>query len=65
MIKNGLDLSRFLCQQAQSSGLAKAAIVIIMDNNDVLHKTEYGLTAPVQEKIEENSQERNSENKQS
>ena len=43
MIGNALELSRFLCQQAQNSGFAQAGIVIVLDNNGVLHKSEFGL----------------------
>jgi len=44
MIANGLELTRFLCQQAQNSGFAKAGLVIILDNDGNLHKSEFGLT---------------------
>lgn len=43
MIANGLELTRFLCQQAQNSGFAKAGIVIVLDNDGSLHKSEFGL----------------------
>ena len=52
MVKNGLELSRYLCEQAKNSGFARAAIIIILDNNGSLHKSELGLVASDQKKDE-------------
>jgi len=43
MINNALELTKFLCQQAQNSGFVKAGIIIVLDNDGSLHKTEFGL----------------------
>lgn len=53
MIANGLELSQFLCQQAQNSGFARAAIVVVLDNDGSLHKSEFGLTM-TRQAMEEN-----------
>lgn len=53
MIANGLELTRFLCQQAQNSGFARAGVVIVLDNDGSLHKSEFGLMMTDQA-VEEN-----------
>ena len=50
MIDNALELSRFLCEQARNSDVANAGIVIILDKNGGLHKSEFGLTISVPNK---------------
>lgn len=55
MIENALELSQHLCRQALNSGLAKTAIVILVDNNNNLHKSEYGLTENIINNKEEDS----------
>jgi len=42
MIQNSLELSKFLCDQAKDSGFAKTAVVIILDHDGNLSKTEFG-----------------------
>ena len=43
MIKNGFELTEFLCKQAQDSGFAKACIIVVLDNDGSLHRSEFGL----------------------
>jgi len=42
MIRNSLELSKVLSEQAENSGFARAAIVIIMGHDGEIHKTEFG-----------------------
>jgi len=53
MINNALELTKFLSTQAQNSGFAKSGFVVVLDNNGVLHKTEFGFSA--QNEIIENA----------
>lgn len=42
MIKNTVELTKVLCDQAQNSGFARAAIVIVMGYDNNISKTEFG-----------------------
>ena len=45
--KNAMELGKILSEQARQSGYVKAAIVILLDFDDVLHKSEYGFNQNV------------------
>ena len=48
MGKNASELGLILTEQAKQSGYVKAAVIILLDANDVLHKSEFGFNSIVE-----------------
>ena len=45
--KNASELGRILSEQARASGFVKSAIIVLLDFDDVMHKSEFGFNQNV------------------